>query len=65
MRYDFICRRFLGKMRLVPSNIAKRNRFPILWSNPLNHLPNYSLVAVVNFLSGLDLRQLFLTCSTM
>jgi len=65
VKYDFVCRRFRCETRLVPSDIAERKRFCTFGSSPLNLLPGDSLVAVVDFLSGSDLKQLFLTCSAM
>ena len=65
VRYDFVCRRFRCETRLVPSDIAERKRFCTFGSSPLNLLPEDGLVAVVDFLSGRDLKQLFLTCSAM
>jgi len=65
VKYDFVCRRFRCETRLVPSDIAERKRFCTFGTSPLNLLPGDSLVAVVDFLSGSDLKQLFLTCSAM
>ncbi len=65
VRYDFVCRRFRCETRLVPSDVVERKRFCTFGSSPLNLLPEDGLVAVVDFLSGSDLRQLFLTCSAM
>jgi hypothetical protein len=65
VRYDFVCRRFRCETRLVPSDVVERKRFCTFGSSPLNLLPEDGLVAVVDFLSGSDLKQLFLTCSAM
>ena len=63
--YDFVCRRFRCETRLVPSDVVERKRFCTFGNSPLNLLPEDGLVAVVDFLSGSDLKQLFLTCSAM
>jgi len=65
VKYDFVCRKFRCETRLVPSDIAERKRFCTFGTSPLNILPGDSLVAVVDFLSGSDLKNLFLTCSAM
>ena len=65
VKYDFACRRFRCETRLVPSDVAERKRFCTFGSSPLNLLPEDGLVAIVDFLSASDLRQLFLTCSAM
>jgi len=65
VKYDFVCRRFRCETRLVPSDIAERKRFRTFGSSPLNLLPEDGLVAIVDFLNGSDLKQLFLTCSAM
>lgn len=63
--HDFVCRRFHCETRLVLSDIVERKRFTTFGSSPLNLLPEDGLVAVVDFLSGSDLRNLFFTCSAM
>ena len=65
VKYDFVCRRFRCETRLVPSDVAERKRFCTFGTSPLNLLPGDSLVAAVDFLSGSDLKRLFLTCSAM
>ena len=65
VKYDFVCRRFRCETRLVHSDIAERKRFCTFGSSPLNLLPEDGLVTIVDFLSGSDLKQLFLTCSAM
>lgn len=65
IKFDFVCRRLKCETRLVPSKIAERKRFCTFGSSPLNLLPEDGLVAIVDFLSGGDLRRLFTTCSAM
>ena len=65
IKYDFVCRRFRCETKLVPSYIVERKRFRTFGSSPLNLLPEDGLVAIVEFLSGYELRQLFFTCSAM
>lgn len=65
VKYDFVCRRFRCETKLCPSDVAEKKRFCTFGSSPLNLLPEDGLVAIVDFLSGSDLRRLFLTCSAM
>ena len=65
VRYDFVCRRFRCKTRLVPSDVAERKRFRTFGTSPLNLLPEDGLVAVADFLGGTELGRLFFTCSAM
>lgn len=62
---DFVCRRFHCETRLVLSDFVERKRCTTFGTSPLNLLPEDGLVAVVDFLSGSDLRNLFFSCSAM
>ena len=62
---DFVCRRFHCEIRLVPSDIAELKRRNTFRRSPLNLLPEDGLVAVVDQLSGSDLKNLFMTNSAM
>ncbi|KAL7439493.1 hypothetical protein ACHAXH_004351, partial [Discostella pseudostelligera] len=63
--HDFVCRRFHCETRLVLSDIVERKRCTTFGTSPLNLLPEDGLVAVVDFLSGSDLTNLFFSCSAM
>ena len=65
VKYDFTCRLFKCKTRLVPSNVMERKRFRTFGSSPLNLLPEDGLAAVVDFLSNRELKALYLTNSAM
>lgn len=65
VKYDFVCRRFRCQTRLVPSDVAERKRFRTFGTSPLNLLPEDGLVAIVDYLNGWDLKQLFMTSSAM
>ena len=68
VKYDFVCRRFKCETRLVPSDIAERKRYCLLASSRspiLRLLPEDGIAAVVDFLGGDELCNLFLTSSSM
>mmetsp|Transcript_31504 Transcript_31504/g.64242 ORF Transcript_31504/g.64242 Transcript_31504/m.64242 type:complete len:726 (-) Transcript_31504:838-3015(-) len=63
VKYDFVCRRLKCNTRLVPSYVIERKRSHTFKSSPLNTLPEDGLLAIVDFLAGKDLQQLYLTNS--
>lgn len=63
VKYDFVCRRLKCNTRLVPSDVIERKRSHTFKSSPLNILPEDGLLAIVDFLTGKDLQQLYLTNS--
>ena len=68
IKYDFVCRRFKCETRLVPSDIAERKRYCLLASSRsplLKILPEDGLAAVIDFLGGDELCNLFRTSSSM
>ena len=68
VKYDFVCRRFKCETRLVPSDIAERKRYCLLASSRspiLRLLPEDGIAAVVDFLGGDELCNLFSTSSNM
>ncbi|KAL9189808.1 hypothetical protein ACHAXT_009483 [Thalassiosira profunda] len=54
-----------NKMLREKSAIVKRKRHCTFGSSPLNLLPKDGLASVVGYLTGKDLKSLFLTCSAM
>lgn len=68
VKYDFVCRRFKCETRLVPSDIAERKRYCLLASSRsplLKIIPEDGLAAIIDFLGGDELCNLFRTSSNM
>jgi hypothetical protein len=68
VKYDFVCRRFKCETRLVPSDIAERKRYCLLASSRsplLKIIPEDGLAAIIDFLGGDELCNLYQTSSNM